>query len=409
MKNIAPLLIPSLGHNPRRIKRLVNKYNFMSDLTANRYEGQENPLEPEQVLHWLIVEEVYRGFVKLVREKSWTYVPEIRKNIGQLEDKMTPENREAWRVDDEIIKEIGALALAEFLKDRYFVAVVKALPREEEKIKQLISFTTAVTVREKESAPPAESDRFDLYTKVITQGSFNLAETRLAVAIEDDYEMGVYPVTNSQYKRFLDARGYDADAYWSPEGIEWKKKEEISTPRYWTEAKWNKPDYPVVGVSWYEANAYCRWLSAREKQRYCLPTEAQWEKAASWDEEKQVALVFPWGDEFDKEKCNTRESGEEGMTPVERYPQGRSPYGCHDMSGNVWEWTDSWYDENQKGRVLRGGSWNYNQEIARCANRYWNYPTSVTAVWDFVAPGLQNDLCPFTLLPFAAAGGRRIF
>ncbi len=129
-----------------------------------------------------------------------------------------------------------------------------------------------------------------------------------------------------------------------------------------------------------------------------MPTEAEWEKAASWDGERKEKRVYPWGNEFDQNRCNTGESGTHGTTPVGNYsPQGDSFYGVGDMAGNVWEWCADWYDgnyyknspdKNPRGpasgnyRVLRGGSWGNNQDSARGAFRYCNlYP-------DFWSPNL---------------------
>jgi gamma-glutamyl hercynylcysteine S-oxide synthase len=253
------------------------------------------------------------------------------------------------------------------------------LPSEEREIKPLISFTAAMPLKIQEDLPVAERDRFDLYTKAIPSGLFTLAETGKEEEIEEDFEMGIYPVTNSQYQRFYDAGGYDDDAYWTPDGAGWRKKEKITVPRFWLDEKWNQPDYPVVGVSWHEAQAYCNWLSAREKRNYRLPTETQWEKAASWDEAKQSARIYPWGGAFDKEKCNTRESEVGSTTSVERYPQGRSPYGCHDMAGNVLEWTESLFSEKEPYLVLRGGSWDGDPHFARCASPFGGYPNDRVA------------------------------
>jgi len=97
-----------------------------------------------------------------------------------------------------------------------------------------------------------------------------------------------------------------------------------------------------------------------------LPAEKEWENAARGIDGR----VYPWGNEFDKEKCNTTESKIGHTTPVKKYQEGRSPYGCLDMAGNVWEWTDSRYDEKKESAILRGGSWNYFRFIARCANRF---------------------------------------
>jgi formylglycine-generating enzyme required for sulfatase activity len=156
----------------------------------------------------------------------------------------------------------------------------------------------------------------------------------------------------------------------------------------------------VVWVSWFEATAYCRWLTEqlctrdtlaeplrtllREKGYIVrLPTEAEWEKAARGDEERQ----WPWGNEFQPERCNSGESDMGGTTPVGIYPAGASPYGCLDMAGNVWEWTHTLFrdypyraddgrenPEAEGSRVLRGGSWFFNLRLARCAYRNDDHP-----------------------------------
>jgi len=231
-----------------------------------------------------------------------------------------------------------------------------------------------VVVTEEETASSVRETVFDIYTKIIPGGRFKIKETGRVVEIENGFEMGIYPVTNSQYERFIEADGYNNDEYWSPEGIKWRKKEKISLPNYWQNDKWNKPDHPVVGVSWYESEAYCNWLTKHTGQNCRLPTEAEWEKAACWDEEKKVERVYPWGDEFDQDKCNTNQSGIGRTTPVNQYPQGRSPYGCYDMAGNVWEWCADWYSDEKASKVLRGGSWGLNQGYACCATRYYDYP-----------------------------------
>lgn len=123
----------------------------------------------------------------------------------------------------------------------------------------------------------------------------------------------------------------------------------------------------VVGISWYEAGAYCRWLSVETGKVYRLPTEAEWEKAARGKE----CWLYPWGDEFDQTQCNTRANILGRTEPVGRHsPDEDSPYGCADMVGNISEWTLSQFrpypyvgsdgrnnEESETERVLRGGSW----------------------------------------------------
>src|SRR6185437_17051539 len=131
-------------------------------------------------------------------------------------------------------------------------------------------------------------------------------------------------------------------------------------------------------VSWSDAMAYVVWLAQLTGQPWRLPTEAEWEKAARGTDGR----IYPWGDEFDKARCNTRESGIGTTSPIGRYPNGESPYHVQDMTGNVWEWTSSLFQpypyrkndgreniNSTENRVLRGGSWDDNPLGTRAAFR----------------------------------------
>jgi formylglycine-generating enzyme required for sulfatase activity len=147
------------------------------------------------------------------------------------------------------------------------------------------------------------------------------------------YWIDVYPVTNRRYRLFIEAGGYDNQRWWTAEGWAWKQKEAIAQPAQWAAAGWDGPDQPVAGVSWYEADAFARWAGRR------LPTDAEWEKAARGSDGR----YYPWGDDWPSHQRANFDSAVGRTTPVGLYPDGVSPYGCHDMAGNVNNWTGDWY------------------------------------------------------------------
>lgn len=186
------------------------------------------------------------------------------------------------------------------------------------------------------------------------------------------FEIGKYPVTNAQFKRFVLAGGYNNSKWWSQKGWQYRQKENWERPRYWDDARFNNPLQPVVGVSWYEAEAYCNWLKEDTGKAFRFPTEEEWEKAARGIKGK----VYPWDNEFDRRRANTSESELGATTPVMMYPGGKSDYEVFDLVGNVWEWTGSEYSKEYPYPVLRGGSWDDNAVDARCADRGGDGPHS---------------------------------
>ncbi|MEK9142741.1 MAG: SUMF1/EgtB/PvdO family nonheme iron enzyme [Nitrospirota bacterium] len=209
----------------------------------------------------------------------------------------------------------------------------------------------ATEVRQVAPSPPVDMVK-------VPKGHFLYGDKKTDETIDHDYWIDKYPVTNEKYRDFIEVDGYENQRYWSPEGWQWKIKNNITCQKYWNDEKWNKPDHPVVGVSYYEAEAYAKWAGKR------LPTEQEWEKAARGEDGRQ----YPWGDEFDKSRCNSEESGIGHTTPVIQYPNGVSTYGCYDMAGNVWEWCDDWFDKKAGRRVIRGGSWTNAQKTLRTSS-----------------------------------------
>ena len=193
----------------------------------------------------------------------------------------------------------------------------------------------------------------------VPKGPFLYGRERVREVIDHDYWIDQYPVTNEKYRAFILAGGYRNQRYWSKEGWKLRAKTKVIAPEYWNDTEWNKADHPVVGVSYYEAEAYATWAGKR------LPTEQEWEKAARGEDGRK----YPWGDEFDKERCNSKATDLYCTTPVTRYPDGVSPYGCYDMAGNVWEWCAEWYGEDKGSRALRGGSWSRDPEDVRVSAR----------------------------------------
>jgi hypothetical protein len=181
----------------------------------------------------------------------------------------------------------------------------------------------------------------------------------------EDIKFGIYPVTNGQYKLFIEDKGYENQDYW--DDYFWETKGNRMQPDYWADPKFNLEDHPVIGVSFYEAEAYCNWLSAKTRKTYRLSSEEEWVIAAGWVSNKEKIRNYPWGDGFDKKKCNTNidYTGFGRTTPVDKYPNGISPLGCYDMGGNVWEWTTR--DDANGKKVTKGGSWGSRTEkLVKC-------------------------------------------
>ena len=207
------------------------------------------------------------------------------------------------------------------------------------------------------------------------------------------FRIDVAPVTNGEFIDFMDAGGYQDFEYWLADGWDLVQENRWNAPLYWEkrDGKWIKKDFRgvseidpnelVVNVSYYEADAYARWAGKR------LPTEAEWEKAASWNEDLGRKTMYPWGDEQpDPSRANLLESYLWGPTKTRSYQSGKSYYGCRQMLGDVWEWTSSEYvlypgfmskfpeytDKwavNQK--VLRGGC--FATPAKQIRNSYRNY------------------------------------
>ena len=210
------------------------------------------------------------------------------------------------------------------------------------------------------------------------------------------FRIDVAPVTNRDYLRFVEEGGYDHPGPWSEAGWAWRQHELAEHPRFWRregDGSWSRtrfghveelpPDEPAQHVCWYEADAFTRWAGRR------LPTEAEWEKAASW-EASGGKRRFPWGEEApDDTRANL--ARRLGPTVAGSYPAGEAPCGARQMIGDVWEWTSSdftaypgfeafpyaEYSEvfiGHEYKVLRGGSWATHPTAVRATFRNWDFP-----------------------------------
>ena len=230
------------------------------------------------------------------------------------------------------------------------------------------------------------------------------------------FEIGRYPVTNREYVEFIAAGGYEERALWSEEGWEWKRSSRLAAPLYWSirghglefgpaEAReasradgadaWDRttslgteplaPVEPVIHVCQHEAAAFARFSGGR------LPTETEWEKAAAWDPGSGASQSCPWGDREATPEVANLNAAAFGPAPIGSFPGGRSPVGCEQMLGDVWEWTSTpfagydgfeafpypEYSEvffGDEYTVLRGASWATDAGVARNTFRNWDYP-----------------------------------
>jgi formylglycine-generating enzyme required for sulfatase activity len=227
-----------------------------------------------------------------------------------------------------------------------------------------------------------------------------------------EYWIGLTEVTNTQFRAFVESGGYNNSAWWTDAGWHWRAVKDVAQPGCWDDPALNQPSQPVVCVGWHEAAAYTRWLSYATQHEFRLPTEAEWEKAAR----DADGRTYPWGEDpvsglranFCDMHCahgrsdGSVDDGFAGPAPVGSFPFGASIYGALDMAGNVLEWTASEYRaypvvngdgrdgaDGNVARALRGGSYYYTAEQARCAQRIGLYPDT------------RNDLIGFRV----ASGG----
>lgn len=256
----------------------------------------------------------------------------------------------------------------------------------------------------------------------IPPGNVRLGQAGIAEPVHTVYVEGFYidryELSNAEFKAFIDAGGYQDSTYWNPVGWAWRVANGTTLPNVWNDPEFHgggiagNEQFPVNGVTWWEADAYCRWAGKR------LPTEAEWEKAAKGGCETHGdpgqcevsdTSTYPWGEDLSGAHANYNGSGDSyethGFTTPVGYYDGSnhgaqqtidspSPYGLYELAGNVWEWCSTKFapypynandgrenppisDNENSGRVLRGGSWFsiYGDGSLRCANRAETHPS----------------------------------
>jgi len=153
----------------------------------------------------------------------------------------------------------------------------------------------------------------------------------------EGFLIGIFPVTNAEFAQFMAEEGYQQENYWLPEGWRLIQEKSIHAPAFWNTPGHSSgvdyPDYPVVGISWYEAMAFATWAGKR------LPTEVEWEMACRGVEGR----IWPWGNHWQPGWANTAEAGVFNLAPVGWFPESQSLNGCHDLIGQCYEWTSSLY------------------------------------------------------------------
>ena len=413
-----------LGDNPRQIKRTVNTFLMLWKLAQKREAKLMGKVKPLRLAKVVAIQTAYPDLYNLLLKEEPRYLKDLeeyyrsepsepsKQKVNPADlidwDGKTSEYEEQSQRKEKVISRVEPPpALVPFLSRRGAAAVRRILTLHNletpdanfaglspEELK--LYFTLTRRAEAPQPAPEAARLVFEPQMVKIFSGIFLMGTTKeqaQAVLKEtnndkdwqkwleweqpqhtvelSEYSIGKYPITNREYQAFI------KDAKYKP-------------PQGWDGDQFpaEKGGHPVVNISWDDATAYCKWLSEKTKKQYRLPTGAEWEKAARGEDGR----VYPWGNEFDPKKANTAEAKIGDTSEVGQFsPQGDSPYGCADMTGNVWEWCNDWFNEEEyktrqdvvkdpqgapKGgaRVLRGGAFNHYVWDARCAYRLYLNP-----------------------------------
>ena len=333
VENHIDLILPALQHNTRRLKEFLNHINFMQALSRNIKDKDGKSQKEIEFKHLL--------FWKIMEYKNKTLYDHLKDNTSNFQ--LLNKNLKLYGTNEENEK-ITKMHL-DFFKEKNTLEIIKNFDIDIDDFFRLVHLGE---ISKTSSSKKHDVSKYSLDDDMvkIKKGTFLYGENKEETQIEA-FEIDRYPVTNENYSKFIKEGGYTNDNFWSKEGKKWKEKNSITEPRFWQNKDFNSPQQPVVGVSLYEAQAYAKFANKS------LPTQKQWERAARGTDGR----VYPWGDVWDEKKCNNANLNIGKTSNVGLFPEGNSFDGCSDMAGNVWEWTQ---DKNEKGFVLRGGSWNFS-------------------------------------------------
>lgn len=318
--------------NPRTVKRFINAFSIQRSLAETQGFLKNGTMDEDLLAKWIILSFAFERFADRAIQRP-LLISEMQEAIQSLKD------------DD--AAQLAPPYLREFLEDQRLVKLLqrgKLFPRDEEGISVYTHLSASTQSRRGVPVDVGDLPAEDTGGMVrVDAGAYLVGDVNRSSTL-DAFEMDIYPVTNRQYKQFVDKTGY------------------AHVPEHWRDNNY-APDlanHPVVNVNWEDANAYAQWVGKR------LPSEQEWEKAARGPEGR----VYPWGNAFNHFNCNCRELGLRGTTDVTQFHSGVSQYGGYDMAGNVWEWTCSnVFPENEDAKVIRGGSWANTREEVKATTR----------------------------------------
>ena len=320
--------------NPRTVKRFLNTFAIQRSLAETRGFLRDGVMDEDLLAKWIILSFAFEKFAGRAIQRPLL--------IAELQEAILERQESQEMVGD---GNLHPPHLREFLEDQRLVNLLKrgkTFPSDEEKISVYTHLSVSAQPQRVEEDPVEEEAESTEGMIRVERGKFLMGDLNRAVSVES-FEIDLYPVTNRQYGRFVEESGYQ------------------QLPEHWRDGIYppGKADHPVVNVNKEDAMAYAAWAGKR------LPEEQEWEKAARG----RNGRTYPWGNAFNRFNCNNQELGFNGTTSVTQFANGASQYGCYDLCGNVWEWTDTNVFENDEAKVIRGGSWANPREGLRTTTR----------------------------------------